>query len=120
MIRGAGKHVFFHSDGMIADIIPDLVEIGVSALNSQLFCMDIEEIGRRFKGRITFWGEIDRQHVLPFGTPDQARAAVRRVRAALDDGTGGVIAQCEWGLRDPFENIAAVFEEWSVPRAAPA
>ena len=39
---------------------------------------------------------------------------MRRVRTALDDGRGGVIAQCEWGLRDPFENIAAVFEEWSV------
>ncbi len=114
-IRAAGKHVFFHSDGMIAGIIPDLIEIGVSALNSQLFCMDIEEIGRRHRGRITFWGEIDRQHVLPFGTPAQVRAAVRRVRAALDDGSGGVIAQCEWGLSDPFENVAAVFDEWSVP-----
>jgi uroporphyrinogen decarboxylase len=114
MIRAKGKFVFFHSDGMIADIIPDLIEIGVQALNSQLFCMDIEELGRRFKGRITFWGEIDRQRVLPFGTPDDVRAAVRRVRAALEDANGGVIAQCEWGLRDPFENIAAVFEEWSV------
>jgi uroporphyrinogen decarboxylase len=114
MIRGRGKFVFFHSDGMIADIIPDLIEIGVSALNSQLFCMDIEELGRRFRGRITFWGEIDRQRVLPFGTPDDVRAAVRRVRAAFDDGSGGVIALCAWGLRDPFENVAAVFEEWSV------
>jgi len=115
MIRSRGKHVFFHSDGMIADIIPDLVEIGVDALNSQLFCMDIEELGRRFKGRITFWGEIDRQRVLPFGTTDDVRAAVRRVRRALDDGSGGTIALCAWGLRDPFENISAVFEEWQQP-----
>jgi hypothetical protein len=41
--------------------------------------------------------------------------AVRRVRAALDDGVGGVIAQCEWGLHDPAENIAAVFEAWLGP-----
>ena len=41
-----------------------------------------------------------------------------RVRAALDDGTGGVIAQCEWGNRDPFENIAAVFEAWDEPLSA--
>jgi hypothetical protein len=32
------------------------------------FCMDLPEIGRRFKGRITFWGEIDRQRVLPLRT----------------------------------------------------
>jgi hypothetical protein len=35
------------------------------------------------------------------------------VRAALDDGRGGVIAQCEWGMKDPMENIEAVFDEWA-------
>ena len=115
MIRQAGKKVFFHSDGHIFAIYEDLIEIGVDAVNSQLFCMDIEEIGRRFKGRITFWGEIDRQHVLPFGTPADARAAVARVRRALDDGRGGVIAQCEWGKNNPPANIEAVFEAWEPP-----
>ncbi|HSV93809.1 MAG TPA: uroporphyrinogen decarboxylase family protein [Desulfobacterales bacterium] len=118
MIRGAGKHVFFHSDGNIAEIIPDLVEIGVTALNSQLFCMDIENIGRRFRGRITFWGEIDRQHVLPLGSEAEVRDAVRRVRRALDHGRGGVIAQCEWGIGAPKANIEAVFDEWMKPRPA--
>ena len=112
LIHGAGKQVFYHSDGHIFDIIPDLIEIGVDALNSQLFCMDIEEIARRFRGRITFWGEIDRQWVLPFGTPADVVAAVQRVRAALDDGRGGVIAECEWGIDVPAENVAAVFEAW--------
>lgn len=111
-IHAAGKFAFMHSDGQISAIYPDLIEIGVDALNSQLFCMDIEELGRLYKGKITFWGEIDRQYLLPFGTPEEVRAGVRRVRAALDDGTGGVIAQCEWGIRVPAENIAAVFETW--------
>jgi len=115
LIRGAGKKVFFHSDGYITPIIEDLIEIGVDALNSQLFCQDIEEIGRRFSGRITFWGEIDRQNILPFGAPEDVRAAVRRVRRALDHGRGGVVAQCEWGNKDPKENIAAVFEAWLEP-----
>ncbi|MCC6694094.1 MAG: hypothetical protein IT365_00560 [Candidatus Hydrogenedentes bacterium] len=113
LIKGAGKRVFFHSDGCIRAIIPDLIEVGVDALNSQLFCMDIEEIGRSFQGQITFWGEICRQNILPFGTPEEVRAAVRRVRKALDRGNGGVIAQCEWGIRDPVANIEAVFETWS-------
>jgi len=111
-IHRAGKFAFFHSDGYIMDIYPDLIEIGVDAVNSQLFCMDIEEIGRRYRGKITFWGEIDRQQILPFGTPAQVRAAVHRVRAALDDGRGGVFAQCEWGNDVPAENVAAVFEAW--------
>lgn len=115
-IRAAGKKVFFHSDGHIFDIYEDLIELGVHAVNSQLFCMDIEQIGRRFKGRIAFWGEIDRQHVLPFGTAEDARRAVARVRRALDDGTGGVIAQCEWGVNNPRANIEAVFEAWQAPQ----
>jgi len=116
IIKGAGKFVFFHSDGHIESIYPDLIELGVDALNSQLFCMNIEELGRKYKGKITFWGEIDRQYLMPFGTTDEVREGVRRVRRALDDGRGGVMAQCEWGVRDPMENVIAVFDEWEKPR----
>lgn len=112
LIHRAGKFVFFHSDGHIAAIYPDLIEIGVDAVNSQLFCMDIEELGRNYKGKVTFWGEISRQDILPFGSVADVRAAVRRVRAALDDGRGGVFAQCEWGNDVRPENVAAVFEAW--------
>ena len=117
IIRGSGKFVFFHSDGNIESIYPDLIEIGITAVNSQLFCMDIEKLGRLYKGKITFNGEIDRQRVLPFGTVEDVRAAVRRVRNALWDPRGGVIAECEWGIRDPKENIEAVFDEWNKPPA---
>ena len=43
--------------------------------------------------------------------------AVARVRTALDDGKGGVIAQCEWGVNNPPENIAAVYAAWDMPLA---
>ena len=112
----AGKYVFFHSDGYIEPIIPDLIELGIDALNSQLFCMNIEEIGAKYAGKITFWGEIDRQHILPFGTEGDVRNAVRRVRSALDENKGGVIAMCSWGVKDPRENIETVYDEWLKPR----
>jgi len=112
IIHDAGKSVFFHSDGNIEAIYPDLIEIGVDSLNSQLFCMDIEGLAKRHKGKITFWGEIDRQHVLPFGTTEDVRNAVHRVRNALGEGCGGAIAQCEWGKDNSRENIEAVFEAW--------
>lgn len=113
--HAAGKMVFFHSDGQISSIYPDLVEIGVNAVNSQLFCMDIEDLARRFRGKITFWGEIDRVWVLSRGSVADVQAAVRRVRRALDDGRGGVIAQCSWETQMPRENIEAVFETWLEP-----
>lgn len=112
VIKSAGKLVFFHSDGHIMPIIPDLIEIGVDALNAQLFCMDIEKIGAQFRGHITFWGEIDRQAVLPFGTPQEVEAAVKRVRSALEVDSGGVIAWCEWGNDVPRENIEAAYKAW--------
>ncbi len=40
-----GKHAFMHSDGYVADIIPDLIEIGADVLDSQVFCIDLEELG---------------------------------------------------------------------------
>ncbi|MGQ9681596.1 MAG: uroporphyrinogen decarboxylase family protein [Anaerolineae bacterium] len=115
LIHRAGKRVFFHSDGHIAAIIPDLIEIGVDALNCQLFCMDIEGLAQAYRGHITFWGELDRQWTLPFGTPEDVRRDVLRVRRALDRGSGGVIAECEWGNDTPMENIMAAFAAWEEP-----
>ena len=109
--RRHGKFFFMHSDGHIMDIFSDLIEIGVDAVNSQVFCMDVAEIGRRFGGRITFWGEVDRQHLLPYGTPADVLSAVRRARQALYR-EGGVIAQCEFGIGARPENVAAVFDAW--------
>ncbi len=112
VIHESGKFAFFRSDGHIEAIYGDLIEVGADAINSQLFCMDIEGLAARYKGKVTFWGEVDRQRLLPLGTPEEVRAAVRRVRAALDDGRGGVIAQCEWGIKDPLENVMALYDEW--------
>ena len=98
-----------HSDGFILDIIPDLVELKLDALNSQIFCMDPDELGRCFKRQLTFWGEIDRQHLLPNGSLDDISAAVDQVKQALYQN-GGVIAQCEFGPGANPDNVAQVFK----------
>ncbi len=114
MARAHGKHVLMHSDGYVADIIPDLIEIGVHAINTQLFCMPIEELAGRFAGRVCFWGEIDRQHLLTSGTTEEVRQAVRRVaRAFLVSRRSGLVGQCFWGKDHKLENCEAVYDEWS-------
>lgn len=110
--RAHGKYMFMHSDGHILDIMEDLIECGVQALNSQVACMGIEDVGKRFKGRLTFWGEFDRQDLLAFGTPERTAAAVREFRAHLY-ANGGVIAQCEFGLGADPANILQVFRTFS-------
>lgn len=106
-----GKFIFMHTDGCTWDILPDLVELGLDAINAQIFTMDIDQLGRQFRGRITFWGEIDRQRLLPFGTPEAIDQAVQRVKAALYCG-GGVIAQCEFGAGARPENVYQVYQSW--------
>jgi uroporphyrinogen decarboxylase len=109
--HACGKKAFMHSDGYTAAIIPDLIEIGLDALNTQIFTMDIEELGRRFGGNITFWGELDRQNLLPNGSSADIETAVRRVYQAFWDH-GGVIAQCEFGAGSKPENVRKMFETW--------
>jgi uroporphyrinogen decarboxylase len=107
-----GKKIFMHSDGYILDIIPDLIDLGLDALNSQIFCMGVEKLGENFKGQITFWGEIDRQHLLPNGSKEDIVKAVNQVKDALY-ADGGVIAQCEFGPGAKPENINSVFQTWN-------
>ncbi len=106
-----GKFIFMHSDGFTRDILPDLVELGLDAINTQIFTMDIEALGAQYRGKLTFWGEIDRQHLLSFGTPLEIDTAVRRVKEALYCH-GGVIAQCEFGAGARPENVFQVFKTW--------
>jgi uroporphyrinogen decarboxylase len=112
LIHSAGKFAFFHSDGFVEEIYSELIEVGIDAVNSQLFCMNMEELGRKYKGKITFWGEMDRQQILPFGTKQEVVEAVERLKNSLWMPQGGIIAQCEFGLKDPVENIETVFETW--------
>ena len=65
-----------------------------------------------FAGRITFWGEIDRQYLLSFGERADVDAAVREVRRELWR-EGGCIAQCDFGVGVKPLNVRQVFETWS-------
>lgn len=107
-----GKFIFMHSDGMISEIYDDLVEIGVDAVNSQLACMDLCDLRAKGQGRITFWGEIDRQHVLVADDPQVGRDAVRAIAEQLYDPAGGIIAQFELGPGCNPAVALAVMEEW--------
>ena len=106
-----GKKIFMHSDGNILRIIPRLIDLGLDAVNSQLFCMGVENLAP-YRGKITFWGEIDRQHLLPSGSREDIDRAVELVYRTLWQD-GGCIAQCEFGPGANPDNVYRVFEKWS-------
>ncbi len=105
-----GKKAFMHSDGYILDLFPRLIDMGLDAVNSQIFCMGVDRL-ERFAGKITFWGEIDRQYLLAGGSPNEVDAGVKAVRRALWRD-GGCIAQCEYGAGAKGENVYQVFRSW--------
>ena len=106
-----GKKMFMHSDGHILRIIPKLIDLGLDVLNSQIFCMGVENL-EQFAGKITFWGEIDRQHLLCTGTLEDIDNAVEKVYKTLWRD-GGCIAQCEFGPGGNPDNVYRVFEKWT-------
>ena len=72
-----------------------------------------EVLGERFRGRITFWGEINRQTPLADGTPDDIRAAAANMKECLATPAGGLIGQGEVDSLTPLENIGALLTAWN-------
>jgi uroporphyrinogen decarboxylase len=106
--------LWFHSCGSIYYAIPDLIELGVEILNPvqvQAAGMDTARLKREFGDRLAFWGGIDTQQVLPFGTPDAVAAEVRQRLADLAPGGGYVLASVHNLEADvPGENIWAMYQ----------
>lgn len=104
--------IFYHSDGDIRPIIPDLIEIGVDILNPvQPECMDPAELKRTYGNRLSFWGAIGIQKTLPFGTPEDVRREVKTRVETVGRGGGLLLAPSHMIEPEvPWENIVALRE----------
>ena len=89
--RNPNLFIAYHSDGGIRPIIPDLIEIGLDILNPvQPLCegMNSFELKRDFGKDLSFFGGIDIQEALPFGTPRTVRDEVKKRIDAFAPGGG--------------------------------
>ena len=107
--------LYYHSCGSVVPLIDDLIEIGVDALNPiQVTArgMDTADLKRRFGDRIAFWGAIDSQKILPFGTPDDVRREVQKRISDLAPAGGYILAGVH-NLQPDIspDNITAMYEE---------
>ncbi|MDP3178264.1 MAG: uroporphyrinogen decarboxylase family protein [Spirochaetaceae bacterium] len=88
--------VFFHSDGDVFDLVPDLVEIGVDILNPVQSgagrMSDLARLKKAYGKDIVLCGAIDTQRVLPTGSPAEVRAEVKRVIDILAPGGGYMVS----------------------------
>jgi len=110
-----GIRVFHHDDGDIRNLVARFAQMGIQVLNPiQWRCgdWDLAALKADYGQALCFHGGIDNQHTLPFGTPDDVRAEVRRLKSILGaDGTGYIVAPCH-NLQaiTPLENILALYE----------
>ena len=111
-VHAAGYHFVLHSDGAIAEVIPDIVDIGVDLLNPvQSECMDVYKIKKDFGRYLTIWGGYGSQRMLVFGTPSEIRQEVNEICDSLGKG-GGFILTPGLSIQNevPIENAAAFIE----------
>jgi len=91
--KAAGKFVTIHSCGQVQQLFPQLIEIGLDCFNPfQPEVMDVYEMKRLHGDRLSFWGGISTQQLLPYGTPDEVRAEARRMMAEVGRDGGYIIA----------------------------
>ncbi|MHC4556244.1 MAG: uroporphyrinogen decarboxylase family protein [Planctomycetota bacterium] len=108
-VKSSGLDVWFHSDGNITDIIPDLVELGVDVLNCQSSVLDINRL-RAYAGKICFRTDIDRQSFLPYACPAEVREYVFKLFDDLGTPDGGIVACGEISEDVPLANVKAMYE----------
>jgi uroporphyrinogen decarboxylase len=109
--RERGLPVILHSDGQIQKILPDLVEIGLTTLNPvQPEVLDHAWLWENFGGKLSFYGGVSTQTVLPNGSPEQVRDAAAACRRALaPNGTGLLLAPSHRMMADiPLQNVDAL------------
>jgi uroporphyrinogen decarboxylase len=115
LIKSYDVYVAFHSCGAISDIIPDFINMGVDILfpiQPRAAGMEANRLKKDFGRDIVFYGGIDIQRILPFGTEQDVRDEVKRVSGILSKEGGYILASSHGILKDiPPANVAAMYDE---------
>ena len=109
--RETGLPILMHSDGQIADILPDLVDIGLTAYNPvQPEVIDLAWLRKTFGDKLAYHGGVSTQTILQRGTPEGVKKAVKDCSVLLaPNATGLILAPSHRLMQDiPLENIDAM------------
>jgi uroporphyrinogen decarboxylase len=104
--------IAYHSDGYMEPVINDFIEIGLDILNPvQPACMNPYEIKKKYGKSLSFWGTVDVQHVMPFGTTPEVIGEVRERLKTVGPGGGFILcsAHCIQPSARAVDNIFAYY-----------
>jgi uroporphyrinogen decarboxylase len=115
LIKSYGLMVWFHSCGSFAPVIGELVDGGMDVWETVQAHLDGNEPGdlkKKYGKNLSFFGAINSQRTLPFGTPEDVRREVRERFRVLGKG-GGYIVGPDHSLQKnmPPQNVEALFDE---------
>lgn len=111
-VKAHGMRVFIHSCGKVDELFPDLIACGLDVFNPfQPEVINVEEAKREFGRDLTFFGGISTQRTLPYGTTQQVRDEVLRLKEVVGKD-GGLIAAPAHAIPGDAkpENIEAMLE----------
>ena len=114
--HSGGAYAHMHFDGVTDAIVPDLIEIGLEELNPQVWCMNVDDLSRRYRGKACFRADLDRQHILCRGTPAEVVEHVWQTYQAFGLPTGGYIGYGQVGPDTPIENVEAMLRTFAALR----
>lgn len=110
-VKQAGTRVFFHSCGMVRDLLDDLAELGVDAIWPQVALFNARQLAQRCRSLgMAVAIHPDRSHLMTTGRPEQVRESVLRLADEFQIGQGGSWFYVEIDNGFPFANVKALIE----------
>lgn len=116
-VHDAGKYTLQHMCGSEADVLSDLIEIGLDVYESvqpEPKNNSPYRLKKLYGKDITFWGGLGSQSTIPFGTPAEIKEEVKRLCREMGKGGGYILAPAKPIQPDtPTENVVAVIEAFA-------
>ena len=106
--REAGILTHFHSDGKTLDILEAQIRAGVDIVNPQDLVNGIDELEKHIKGRACIDLDIDRQRILPYGSPGEIEELIEEEVRKLGSPEGGLMMIAGIYPPTPPENVEAL------------
>jgi uroporphyrinogen decarboxylase len=104
--------IAYHSCGNCEAIIDEMAEIGLDVLNPiQPAAMNVQTIKEKYGHKISLFGGLDVQHILPFGSNDDVKKEVKRLIEICSKDGGYILSPAHHIQSDTsIDNIEAFYQ----------
>jgi hypothetical protein len=109
-VNELGSLLYFHSDGNVMPLADVLLDSGAHIFNIQDVVNGVDNIAKKLRGRVCIDIDVDRQHVIPFGSRENIFKHIENIVKILNSEKGGLALHIEVYPPTPLKNIAYLAE----------